>query len=230
MSVPAPTAMSWGNPGAAKRALLIHGLTASSQYWTIIADTLSKLHGAHNRSYQIRIAHLASMITGYYVVAPDLLGHGYASRPSTTDGAEYTVEKLAANVQPLLSQHGTDAPVSLVICHSLGCLVTLSLLSSGSLASHTHIVLLDPPLELSPGKLSHIHGTLAESVMHVATIEQTAGANPRWQPRDVVSQVAGKLLCDEHVVTAIINVSILSLSFRIVFRIIIIMSLILNMG
>lgn len=41
--------MTWGNPGAAKRALLIHGLTACSQYWSGIADTLSQLHGVYQQ-------------------------------------------------------------------------------------------------------------------------------------------------------------------------------------
>ncbi|KZP34131.1 alpha/beta-hydrolase [Athelia psychrophila] len=176
--------MTWGNPGAAKRALLIHGLTASSQYWTGIADELSKIHG-------------------YYVVAPDLPGHGYASRPSTTNGAEYTVEKMAANVQPLLSQYGTDAPISLIIGHSLGCLVALSLLSS--LSSHPHVVLVDPPLELSPGTLSIIQKGMTKSVTEITTIEQTAAAQPQWKPRDIISQVTGKLLCDEEVVDAILT-------------------------
>lgn len=75
------------------------------------------------------------------------------------------------------------------------------------LSGHPHVVLLDPPLELSPGNVPHHQNFLAKSVTQIVTIEQTAAAQPKWQTRDVISQVTGKLLCDEEVVNAIFDVS-----------------------
>ncbi|KZP18759.1 alpha/beta-hydrolase [Athelia psychrophila] len=183
MSLPAPSSTTWGDPNAAKRALLIHGLISCSQSWNRVADALS----AH----------------GYYVVAPDLLGHGYASRPSTTDGAEYTIAKLAANLKPLLPQSGKDAPISLIIGHSLGCLVALDLLPS--LSSKPRVVLVDPSMEISPEIISVVRDDCVGSVTRVASVEQMAAAHPRWTRRDAIAKVAGNLLCDAEVVDAVLQ-------------------------
>jgi pimeloyl-ACP methyl ester carboxylesterase len=54
---------AWGTPSAARRALLVHGLSASGATWWRIADGL-----AH---------------AGYHVTAPDLRGHGRSPRTMT---------------------------------------------------------------------------------------------------------------------------------------------------
>lgn len=49
---------------------------------------------------------------GYYVVAPDLLGHGDAHR-----GTDYTIKAFAEDITPLLDE---VKPLDLLIGHSLG--------------------------------------------------------------------------------------------------------------
>ncbi|KZP34132.1 alpha/beta-hydrolase [Athelia psychrophila] len=202
MSIHAPSSTTWGDPNAAKRALLIHGLISCSQSWNRVADALSA-HGVDFRSCHLQHVLLIDVV-GYYVVAPDLLGHGYASRPSTTDGAEYTIAKLAANLKPLLPQSGKDAPISLIIGHSLGCLVALDLLPS--LSSKPRVVLVDPSMEISPEIISVVRDDCVESVTRVASVEQMAAAHPRWTRRDAIAKVAGNLLCDAEVVDAVLQV------------------------
>ncbi|MCB0026454.1 MAG: alpha/beta fold hydrolase, partial [Anaerolineales bacterium] len=49
-------ALTWGDPAAERSAVLIHGVTSNSQSWIRVGPRLAE--------------------QGYYVVAPDLRGHG----------------------------------------------------------------------------------------------------------------------------------------------------------
>lgn len=182
MATPVLSTSAWGDPNASKRAIVIHGITSCSHSWARVAEQLVK--------------------GGYYVVAPDLLGHGYASRPNTTNGAEYTVDKLTASIQPLLSH--SAAPVSLIIGHSLGGLVALSLLSLLP-SNSTRVVLVDPPLEIPPEIMPVVREDCVGGVTHPKTFEQMATANPLWGRLDVIAKVTGEVLCDEGVVNAIFD-------------------------
>lgn len=206
MMVTVLSTSTWGDPNAAKRAILIHGLISCSQSWARVAKLLVEAgielpsqFSSHNWSDNIKIN-----VLGYYVVAPDLPGHGYASRPSTTEGKEYTVDKFATSLHALFAP--SAAPVSLIIGHSLGSLVALSLLSL--LPGHnTRCILIDAALEVTPDEIPGVRDEHVRAVTQVRTFEQTAAAYPLWGREDVIGKVNGELLCDAGVVNAIVDVS-----------------------
>ncbi|EXJ83661.1 hypothetical protein A1O1_07285 [Capronia coronata CBS 617.96] len=92
------SATTWGSPLAPKTAVLIHGLSSNSQCWVTVAPELVK--------------------QGYYVIAPDLLGHGLAARSNT-----YERDDLVEDILPQVSHRYID----LLIGHSLGGPVSLGL-------------------------------------------------------------------------------------------------------
>ena len=92
---------SWG--GAGRRALLLHGSTSSSATWWQVGPALAE--------------------AGWRVKAPDLLGHGASPRA----GRALTPEVAAGWVARELA----DRPLDLVVGHSFGAAVALSLLARG---------------------------------------------------------------------------------------------------
>ncbi|KAG1731522.1 uncharacterized protein EDB91DRAFT_1252159 [Suillus paluster] len=70
------SASQWGSPTASRRALLIHGMTASS----------------------ISLEGIAQLLTakGFFVVAPNLLGHAWRR------GTDYRVSALAEDLRPYM--------------------------------------------------------------------------------------------------------------------------------
>jgi len=147
---------SWGASG--RRALLLHGTTSSSATWWKVGPALAE--------------------AGWRVKAPDLPGHGAsprASRPLTPEiAARWVARELA------------DRPIDLVVGHSFGAAVALSLLADGP---EIRSVVLD---EL-PGPTSVDWDAEAETVLSrvasarrdpLAVGEQTRAAQPRWTDRD----------------------------------------------
>ncbi|KAG1823667.1 Alpha/Beta hydrolase protein [Suillus subaureus] len=143
------SASQWGSPTASRRALLIHGMTMSSQSWEGIAELL--------------------VADGFFVVAPNLLGHAW--RRST----DYRVSNIAEDLRSYFVM-GTSYDV--IIGHSFGGPVTLSLLPFLPKTKDTAIILLDPALELTEEKMKY----MAE--------------NPAWSRRDCISRVLGMAMCD----------------------------------
>lgn len=113
--------LSWGEPAAPRRALLIHGLGSNGalmwRYGTWLADA------------------------GWHATAVDLRGHGTAPR-----ALEYTIAAYAADVV----RTGTrdDAPWDLVVGHSLGG-AAATLASADAPAWTRRLVLVDPGIHLS---------------------------------------------------------------------------------
>ena len=104
---------SWGAAG--RRALLLHGSTSSSATWWKVGPALAE--------------------AGWRVKAPDLPAHGASprvGRPLTPDvAARWLVRELA------------DRPIDLVVGHSFGAAVALSLLEGGP--EIRSLVLVEPP-------------------------------------------------------------------------------------
>lgn len=154
---------------------------------------------------------------GYYVVAPDLLGHGVARCPSASaSGGEYTVAALAADLHPHLHSSESTLPISLIIGHSLGALAALtlipSLLPNPNSNSGLRLILVDPPLELSLALLPAIRASCIAEVTDVPSLEAYAKENPLWTRRDVAGKVTGALLCTAEAVGAIVDVCVPSVS------------------
>ncbi|OAX39039.1 alpha/beta-hydrolase [Rhizopogon vinicolor AM-OR11-026] len=115
------SASQWGSPLASRRALLIHGLTMSSYSWEGLAQLLAA--------------------EGFFVIARNLLGH--AGRR----GSDYRVSAFAEDLQPYFATDTYDV----VIGHSLGGMVALSLLLFLPKEKETTVILVDPPLEAPRG-------------------------------------------------------------------------------
>lgn len=82
---------TWGDPSTPP-VLLLHGFTSDHRMWLPVAEELSR---------------------SFFVIAPDLRGHGRTSAPA--DPAEYRVEVLAADVAALLDHLGLE------LCAMMGC-------------------------------------------------------------------------------------------------------------
>jgi pimeloyl-ACP methyl ester carboxylesterase len=88
----------WGDPNASKKAILIHGLASASTSWNFIAREL--------------------VSDGYYVIAPDLPGHG-KSHWEGIYSYDQVKDRLAENLNG-------DTP-DLLVGHSLGGLIAADL-------------------------------------------------------------------------------------------------------
>lgn len=90
--------IAWGDP-AAPPLVLVHGGLAHAQWWTAIAPLLAQ---------------------HYYVIAPDMAGHGDSGRR-----AAYLLESWAADLMAVCAAAaGTRAPV--LVGHSLGGQVVIA--------------------------------------------------------------------------------------------------------
>lgn len=94
--------VTWGMRTTPERAvLLIHGITASSQYWNVTGPALAA--------------------QGWYVIAPDLRGRGLSGKPPHG----YSITQHASDMLALCD--ALDLPVVNVIGHSLGAQIALFL-------------------------------------------------------------------------------------------------------
>jgi len=120
------SASTWGNPNSTKRVLLLHALTSSSHSWHRIAPEF--------------------VSQGYFVIAPDLLGHGNAGR-----GSDYSIAAFVNELRPFLTAaEGNDHLYDIVIGHSLGAIVAPAIFPLLKSTRSVRVVLVDPPLERTP--------------------------------------------------------------------------------
>ncbi|OJA13422.1 hypothetical protein AZE42_05780 [Rhizopogon vesiculosus] len=166
------SASQWGSPLASRRALLIHGITASSHTWESFAQLL--------------------VAKGFFVIAPNLLGH--AGRR----GSDYRLSTLAEDLQPYFVKDTYDV----IIGHSLGGTVALSLLPFLPKEKETTVILVDPPLEI-PVMRSDIdkHWILKE--LTAKTVEERMAENPAWSRVDCVLRTLAVSMCDHTTVESI---------------------------
>ncbi|KIJ70582.1 hypothetical protein HYDPIDRAFT_172369 [Hydnomerulius pinastri MD-312] len=168
-----PSASQWGMPTSPKRALLIHGLTSSSHTWASIGQSLAE--------------------AGYYVVAPNLLGHAYRK------GTDYSAKSMAEDLRPYFN----TTHYNLIIGHSLGAVVSAHLLP---LLHHCHpvtVIMVDPPLEVSAEHAARANAFFSGEATNVRTAEAYLEENPTWTREDAVSRVLGASMCSAHVVQEI---------------------------
>lgn len=165
------SASQWGSPTAFRRALLIHGMTMSSQSWEGLAQLL--------------------VADGFFVVAPNLLGHAW--RRST----DYRVSNIAEDLRPYFAM-GTSYDV--IIGHSFGGPVTLSLLPFLPKTQNTTVILLDPALELTEEKIKMNAQLVENELTRIRTPEEHMADNPAWSRRDCISRVLGMAMCDRNAI------------------------------
>ncbi|KAG2156890.1 Alpha/Beta hydrolase protein [Suillus bovinus] len=161
------SASQWGSPTASRRALLIHGMTMSSQSWEGIAQLL--------------------VADGFFVVAPNLLGHAW--RQST----DYRVSNIAEDLRPYLAM---DQFYDVIIGHSFGGPVTLALLPFLPKTHNTKVILLDPALEMTEEKIKINTQLLLNEMARIRTPEEHMAENPAWSRRDSELRVLGMTMYD----------------------------------
>jgi pimeloyl-ACP methyl ester carboxylesterase len=157
---------------AARRALLLHGMSSSSATWWAMAPALTR--------------------AGWTVLAPDLRGHGAGP---AVDG-ELTAGALARDLEPVLA----DGPLDLVVGHSLGAVVALELLARRPGAAR-RVVLEEPPgprtmdfATVADGLVRRAAETRADPEGARARLRE---AFPHWAPADREHAVDDVCACDD---------------------------------
>ncbi|KAG1755979.1 Alpha/Beta hydrolase protein [Suillus lakei] len=164
------SATQWGSPAAPKRALLIHGVTMSSDSWEGVAQLLAA--------------------DGFFVVAPNLLGHAWRWG---TDYPDYRVSNLAEDLRPYFAV-GTSYDV--IIGHALGGPITLSLLPFLPKTKETTVILVDPALELIEEKVKVKTQIVINERANLKPVEGFMVQNPAWSRRDCITRALGMSMCD----------------------------------
>lgn len=157
--MPAPLTLprlSWGEPAAARRALLVHGLGSNGalmwRYGAWLADA------------------------GWHATAVDLRGHGTAPR-----ALDYSIATYAAD----LSRTGTpsDAPWDLVIAHSLGG-AAATVASADAPAWTRRLVLVDPAIHLGDHDRQVVRNS-QERAFADTSVAAVRADHPTWHPHDI---------------------------------------------
>jgi pimeloyl-ACP methyl ester carboxylesterase len=150
---------TWGSPTAKGSIVLIHGVTSSAASWVRVGPALAA--------------------DGFYVVAPELRGHG---RSPKADG-QYALDLMVGD----LAESVPQAP-TLLVGHSYGGVMAILAIRQGILQP-ARLLLEDPVLffadkELPARLLKNDEATLPRDV------EGYLRANPKWKPIDAEGKVA----------------------------------------
>lgn len=174
---------TWGKTGGGI-ALLLHGVTNSSEAWWRLGPWLAK--------------------AGWFVVAPDLRGHGdspRAARPSS-------LEDLAGDVLETIDGMVQDSQVKLLLGHSLGSLVAMKLCEiEGDLFER--VVLYDPPGAESVNFVRLAEeieaGVAAANEQPEMVAEGMRAANP-WLPETRIESLVQNLArCDARPMSEMVD-------------------------
>jgi pimeloyl-ACP methyl ester carboxylesterase len=134
-------------------------------------------------------------ILGYLVIAPNLLGHALRK-----PGVDFQVQTLADDLLPYLQA----AEYDIVIGHSLGALVVLSLLKYLPKTKPTSVVLIDPAVEISAEQMVDWRVDFSTDIRTNPTAEDYMALNPLWTREDAIWKVLGTHIgrstnSDDHV-------------------------------
>jgi len=147
--------ISWGEPTASRRALLVHGLGSSAALMWRLGDALAE--------------------AGWHATAVDLRGHGDAPR-----ALDYTVDAYGADLAATVPSNG--GPWDAVIGHSLGG--AASTVAAASAPAWTRrLVLIDPAIRVE-GRDASIVRKSQERAFADPRIEVVQAEHPHWHPQD----------------------------------------------
>jgi pimeloyl-ACP methyl ester carboxylesterase len=151
--------LAWGELGAPRRALLVHGLGSN---------------GALMWRFGVALAE-----AGWHAEAVDLRGHGTAPR-----ALDYTIEAYASDLAHARPERG--GAWDLVIGHSLGgAAATTAAAADADWARR--LVLVDPAIRLDEGQREAV-GADFEGGSAQPSVADIAEANPHWHPQDAESK------------------------------------------
>ena len=111
---------------------------------------------------------------------------------------------LAEDLRPYF---GMDISYDVIIGHSLGGPITLSLLPFLPKGKQTTIILVDPVLELSEERLERSEKQFLHDVLNVKTPEEHMAENPAWSRADCALRTLGVSMCDRTVPERLFRVS-----------------------
>jgi pimeloyl-ACP methyl ester carboxylesterase len=137
----------------------------------------------------------STSFTGFFVVAPNLLGHAWRR------GTDYRVSTLAEDLQPYFIK---DIFYDVIVGHSLGGPVVLSLLHFLPKPKETTVILLDPPLEIERETEMHKSWFLNE-VANARTTQELAD-DFGWSRRNCVLHALGVSMCDRTTIEGVFSV------------------------
>ncbi len=157
--MPAPLTLprlSWGDPGSAQSALLVHGLGSNGplmwRYGVALADA------------------------GWHAVAVDLRGHGVAPR-----ALDYRVPAYAADV--VATEPHAGGAWDLVVGHSLGGAAAI-VAAQGHPTWARRLVLVDPAIQPTARDLEIVRASQEESFADPSE-DAVRTAHPQWHPQDI---------------------------------------------
>jgi pimeloyl-ACP methyl ester carboxylesterase len=116
------------------------------------------------------------------VVAPNLLGHALRK-----PGVDFQVQTLADDLLPYFQA----AEYDIVIGHSMGALVVLSLLKYLPKTKPTSVVLIDSSMELTAEQIVDGRVMFSSDVRNNPTAEDYMALNPLWTREDAIWRVLG---------------------------------------
>ena len=140
-----------------------------------------------------------SLLSGYFVTAPDLVGHGNRASP-----LDYRFSSIVEDLRPYIEARD----YSLIIGHSVGALTALTLSAHLSRSHPTAIVLLDPALQATQETISFFEKLFADSCKNPKPAEAHAVENPLWKETDNIFRELGVRLSSVDAVHGIFQVSV----------------------
>ncbi|KAG6333494.1 hypothetical protein ID866_5597 [Astraeus odoratus] len=139
-------------------------LTTTTPHIMVRIESITTDHGL------LRTVPLGDAHGRYFVVAPNLLGHGFRQ------GTDFHLATLAGDLHPYLTQDHYDA----IIGHS---------------SRRISVILVDPSLHFSPEFIQEKKEEWANDVAHVKSVETFMAENPTWKRVDATTRVIGLQAC-----------------------------------
>lgn len=158
-SLPAPLTLprlSWGDPSAERRALLVHGLGSN---------------GALMWRYGVALAD-----AGWHADAVDLRGHGAAPR-----ALDYSIDAYAADLR--ITRPREHPGWDLVVAHSLGG-AAATVVAASDPGWTRRLVLVDPAIHLAPRDRDIVRASQERSFAD-PTMAAVRAEHPHWHEHDV---------------------------------------------
>ena len=142
--------------------------------------------------------------TDYYVIAPDLLGHGNARR-----GSDYSIAALADELQPFFAiGRGDGHPFDITVGHSLGGVVSCALFPLLKSSRSVRVILVDPPLEAGPEPVASTKAFLHSLFESMKAVEDYEKKMSLPTKEDNIFWWLSLRLCDVSTVDSIFDVSV----------------------
>jgi pimeloyl-ACP methyl ester carboxylesterase len=155
-------------------------------------EGLAQLLVAEGQARHTVVIFLLTDRSGFFVVAPNLLAH--AGRKGNTD---YRISAFAEDLRPYFVM---DTSYDVIIGHSFGGAVAVSLLPFLPKKKETTVILLDPGLESTEEQNKINFNLFLKETGNIKPVDVHMVKNPAWSRRDCVFRTLGLTMCDRTAV------------------------------